>query len=135
MTTSVSMFTLYRDPAAAVTWLVDALGFAVTFQYGAAQGTVDHAELRLGEAVVVVQAAAEGQSASPVLESSTNRAPVLCLDDEAAVDALYERAIAAGARSLRSPETTEWGNHRFELLDPEGHQWSVGSYHPGQSWE
>ncbi|MDN5763503.1 MAG: VOC family protein [Microlunatus sp.] len=134
MATTLSVFTLYRDPAAAVRWLVDAFGFEVIFQFGAEENTVDHAELRLGDAVVVVQAAADGQESSPVIETSTNRAPVLCLDDEAAVDALYQRAAAAGAVTLREPETTEWGNHRFEVLDPEGHQWSIGSYRPGQSW-
>lgn len=134
MSASLSMFTLYRDPVATVRWLVDAFGFEVTFQYGAEEGTIDHAELRLGDAVVMVQAAAEGQAASPAIGSSTNRAPVLALDDDAAVDALYERAVGAGATVLREPETTEWGNHRFEVLDLEGHQWSIGSYRPGHSW-
>ena len=134
MVACLSVFTLYRDPATAVGWLRDAFGFEITAQFGARPGTVDHAELRLGDAVVIVQAAVEGQAASPVMASSTNRAPVLCLDDEQAVDALYERAVAAGATTLRGPETTPWGNHRFEVLDPEGHQWSVGSYRPGRSW-
>lgn len=130
MAPTLSMFTLYRDPAAAAAWLRDAFGFEITARFGVEPGTVDHAELRLGDAVVFVQAAAAGQAASPVVQSSTSRAPVLCLDDEQAVDDLYARAVAAGATTLRGPETTEWGNHRFEVLDPEGHQWSVGSYRP-----
>jgi uncharacterized glyoxalase superfamily protein PhnB len=131
---TLSVFTLYRDPAAAARWLRDALGFEITARFGTRPGTVDHVELRLGDAVVVVQRAVEGQAASPVVESSTNRAPVLCLDDDHAVDVLYARAVAAGATTLRRPETTPWGNHRFEVLDLEGHQWSVGSYRPGRSW-
>lgn len=134
MSASLSIFTLYRDPVAAVRWLTEAFGFEVVASFGAEEGTIDHAELRLGEAVVMVQQAAEGQGASPVIESSTNRAPVLSLVDEAAVDALYERARAAGATTVIAPETTPWGNYRFEVLDPEGHQWSVGSYRPGQGW-
>lgn len=134
MPASLSLFTLYRDPAAAVRWLVEAFGFEMTASYGAQEGTIDHAELRLGEAVVMVQAAAPGQGASPVVEGSTVRAPVLSLDGEAEVDALYARVVAAGAETLYAPETTPWGNYRFEVLDPEGHQWSVGSYRPGQAW-
>jgi uncharacterized glyoxalase superfamily protein PhnB len=134
MVATLSVFTLYRDPAAAAQWLVDAFGFEVTSQFGVEDGRVDHAELRLGEAVVIVQAAADGQGASPVVERSTSRAPVLCLDDETAVDRLFQRASAAGAVTVRAPETTAWGNHRFEVLDLEGHQWSVGSYRPGQAW-
>lgn len=134
MPASLSLFTLYRDPAAAVRWLVEAFGFDITASYGAQEGTIDHAELRLGEAVVMVQAAAPGQEASPVVEGSTVRAPVLSLDGEAEVDALYARVAAAGAKTLSAPETTPWGNYRFEVLDPEGHQWSVGSYRPGRAW-
>lgn len=134
MTATLSLFTLYRDPVAAVRWLVEAFDFEVTASFGAEEGTIDHAELRLGEAVVMVQAAAPGQEAAPVIDGSTGRAPVLSLDGEAEVDALYARVAAAGARTLRAPETTLWGNYRFEVLDPEGHQWSVGSYRPGQAW-
>lgn len=134
MPASLSLFTLYRDPVAAVSWLESAFGFEVTARFGAQEGMIDHAELRLGEAVVMVQPAATGQSASPVVEGSTVRAPVLSLDDEAEVDALYARVAAAGATTLRAPGTTPWGNYRFEVLDPEGHQWSVGSYRPGQAW-
>ncbi|SDS60151.1 Uncharacterized conserved protein PhnB, glyoxalase superfamily [Friedmanniella luteola] len=134
MPATLSLFTLYQDPAAAVAWLVRAFGFEVTAQHGPREGAVDHAELRLGDAVVMVQAAAAGQAASPVVDGASSRAPVLCLEDEAAVDDLYVRAVAAGATVLRGPETTAWGNHRFEVLDLEGHQWSVGSYRPGQAW-
>jgi uncharacterized glyoxalase superfamily protein PhnB len=33
-----------------------------------------------------------------------------------------------------APETTEWGTGRARVLDPEGHEWSFGSYEPGHSW-
>lgn len=134
MSASLSVFTLYRDTVGAVRWLTEAFGFEVVSAFGEEEGSIDHAELRLGEAVVMVQRAGEGQGASPVVDSSTNRAPVLCLGEEAAVDALYERVRAAGATTVIAPETTAWGNRRFEVLDPEGHQWSVGAYRPGQGW-
>lgn len=38
---------------------------------------------------------------------------------------------AAGATVVCAPEHTEWGTGRARLLDPEGYQWSVGSYRPG----
>ncbi|HEX7349968.1 VOC family protein [Brachybacterium sp.] len=134
MPTTLSVFTLYRDPAAAASWLVEAFGFEVVNSFGTEEGTVDHAELRLGDAVVMVQEAADGQGASPVIDGSMNRAPVLSLEDEPAIDALHARATAAGARTVHAPGLTPWGNYRFEVLDPEGHQWSVGTYRPGQSW-
>nr|WP_157970481.1 VOC family protein [Nakamurella deserti] len=50
------------------------------------------------------------------------------------MDVLFDRVRSAGATVVRGPETTAWGNHRFEVLDPEGHQWSVCSHRPGRSW-
>lgn len=135
MPATLSLFTLYRDPAAAVDWLVEAFGMELVNSYGAVEGAVDHAELRLAGAVVMVQAAAAGQGASPLVQGSTSRAPVLCLDGEAEVDALFARARDAGATVVLAPGTTPWGNYRFEVLDPEGHQWSVGSYRPGEPWD
>lgn len=134
MPAQLSVFTLYNDSAAAVAWLVDALGFDVVNRWDDESGAPIHAELKLDDAIVIVEQAAPGHTPSPVVDLSSSRAPVLCLGDDDAVDALFERARAAGADVLREPETTEWGNRRFEVLDPEGHQWSVGSYQPGASW-
>lgn len=59
----------------------------------------------------------------------------ICYRD-AEVSAIHQRAVAAGTTVLIAPETTPWGNFRVELLDPEGRQWSIGTYLPGQpdSW-
>ena len=44
------------------------------------------------------------------------------------VDALYERAVAAGATVVRKPEDQDYGGRGCTLRDPEGNQWSFGSY-------
>jgi uncharacterized glyoxalase superfamily protein PhnB len=132
MSATLSVFTLYRDPSGAVAWLVRAFGFDVVNRVESEPGIVQHAELRLGDAVVLVQAASDGHEPPRTAGGSSSRAPVLSLGDEHAVDELFERAVSAGATVLVEPETTPWGNHRFEVLDPEGFQWSVGSYQPGE---
>lgn len=135
MTTTLTMFTLYRDPAAAVRWLVDAFGFDVVNRLGPEEGAVAHAELRLGDAVVLVQAAAPDQVAYPVVDDSTSRAPVLCLDHEAAVDALYARAAAAGATTLVPPVTTEWATTASRCSTPRvtsGRSAATGLAPPGE---
>jgi len=40
------------------------------------------------------------------------------------VDALYERAIAAGHRPADKPRDAEWGERFFHLTDPDGHELS-----------
>jgi len=47
-------------------------------------------------------------------------------------DALFARATANGATVLREPYDTDYGSREFAVLDPEGNQWSFGTYrgHP-----
>ena len=38
------------------------------------------------------------------------------------VDALYERALAAGCQPTTAPRDAEWGERFFHLIDPDGHE-------------
>ena len=40
------------------------------------------------------------------------------------VDALYDRALAAGYEPAAEPRDAEWGERFFHLLDPDGHELS-----------
>ena len=52
------------------------------------------------QGIDVIAEAADGQDASPAVDGSTSRAPVLSLEDEAAVDALYARVTADGVEKF-----------------------------------
>jgi uncharacterized glyoxalase superfamily protein PhnB len=41
------------------------------------------------------------------------------------VDAVFERARAAGAEITEEPSDQEYGERRFMCRDPEGHAWSI----------
>lgn len=43
----------------------------------------------------------------------------------AEVDAVFAKAVDAGAKSLRQPETTDYGGYRGYFSDPDGHAWEV----------
>jgi uncharacterized glyoxalase superfamily protein PhnB len=66
-----------------------------------------------------------------LIDRSTGQGLYLLADDVAAIHA---KAIEAGARSVFDPERTEWGTERSRVLDPEGYEWSFGSYEPGGRW-
>jgi uncharacterized glyoxalase superfamily protein PhnB len=65
--------------------------------------------------------------------ASTGAGLYLVLHDAAAVDDRFSRGTAAGGTAVIAPEDTEWGR-RARLLDPEGGEWSFGTYAPGQAW-
>jgi uncharacterized glyoxalase superfamily protein PhnB len=120
----------YRDAPAALEWFA-ALGFEVVARQDGPVGTVVHSEVRLGSVVLMVASADDDYDTAALKGRSTGNGLYLRVDD---VEALYERAIAAGAVSVFPPESTEWGSRRARLLDAEGHEWSLGSYEPGQRW-
>ena len=45
--------------------------------------------------------------------------------DREAVDAAFDRALAAGADPLKRPEPVFWGGYSGYYADPDGHVWEV----------
>jgi uncharacterized protein len=43
----------------------------------------------------------------------------------AEVDAVFAKAVLAGAAELRKPEKTDYGGYRGYFSDPDGHVWEV----------
>jgi uncharacterized glyoxalase superfamily protein PhnB len=45
-------------------------------------------------------------------------------------DAVFERAVSAGGRVVRAMIDQDYGGRSGTVADPEGNQWSIGSYQP-----
>ena len=45
--------------------------------------------------------------------------------DQAAVDAVFAEALAAGAKALKAPGDVFWGGYTAYFDDPDGHLWEV----------
>jgi PhnB protein len=43
------------------------------------------------------------------------------------VDAVYARAVAAGASGVEPPEDAFWGDRHAQFDDPAGHRWSIAT--------
>jgi uncharacterized glyoxalase superfamily protein PhnB len=120
----------YRNVDSGIAWL-EALGFGTTTRQQYDGGATLHAELRLGDAVVMVAPVDEPYDTPKLIGRSTGHGLYLLVDD---VAALHRAALQAGGSSVFPPEKTEWGTERARVLDPEGHEWSFGTYEPGGSW-
>jgi uncharacterized glyoxalase superfamily protein PhnB len=66
----------------------------------------------------------------PRMGRSTGSGLYLFVED---VGAIFAAAVDSGATGVFAPETTAWRTQRARL-DPEGHEWSFGTYEPGGSW-
>jgi uncharacterized glyoxalase superfamily protein PhnB len=120
----------YRDAPAALRWL-QALGFEVVRRTDAEDGRVAHSGLRCDDVVLMVASYDADYQRPPLVGRSTGGGLYVALDDAAAVEDRYRRGIEAGGRPVFPPEDTAWGTRRARLLDPEGGEWSFGSYAPG----
>jgi uncharacterized glyoxalase superfamily protein PhnB len=114
----------YRDAPAAVDFLERAFGFERVHVYpGEREGQVAHAELRHGDGWVMLGSVSDNGLASG---PGTGSCYVVTED----VDALHERAVAAGAEIIRAPFDTDYGSRDFTARDPEGNVWNFGTYAP-----
>jgi uncharacterized glyoxalase superfamily protein PhnB len=120
----------YPDAAAALRWFA-AVGFETVRRQDGDDGSVQHAEVRLGDAVVMV-ARDDAPCTKPALVGRSTGQGIYLLGDD--VDAIHAGALAAGATEVFAPEDTEWGTRRARVLDPGGTEWSFGTYEPGATW-
>jgi PhnB protein len=120
MTITITPYLLYEDVDAALTFLQRAFGFEEVLRYTGAEGYVSHAEARLGDAIVYLGDPGERYRNPARLSGATVMISVHGVDD---VDALCERARAASAEVMEEPADQVYGERRFSVRDPEGHEW------------
>jgi uncharacterized glyoxalase superfamily protein PhnB len=122
----------YRDAPAAIDWLERTFGFETTMRFPDEQGGVMHAELRLGDAAILVFSDRDGYERPPRRGETTGSGAYLCVADAADVDTVHARAREAGATVVWEPATNQWGSYRCRVVDPEGFEWTFGTYRPGE---
>lgn len=98
-------------------FLEQAFGAEVTERMALPDGTVNHAEVRIGDSKVML-----GQSRAeyPPMPSML----YLYVDD---VDAWYERALQAGGTSVRGVQDEPYGDRVGGVQDPSGNQWWIAT--------
>jgi PhnB protein len=118
----IAPYVLYEDGPAAIDFLTKAFGFEETMRAEDA-GVVNHAEVRLGDDVVML-GTPSADYRSPKTAGHSTAAVHVYVDD---VDAHFERAKAAGAEIVMEPTNQEYGDRRYDAKDPEGHFWSFAT--------
>jgi uncharacterized glyoxalase superfamily protein PhnB len=110
--------------ADAVDWYTRALGAHELLRNAAPDGKIMHCELLLGDSRFFVVDEFPGSMRSPAALGGT---PVTLHLYVADVDAVFERAVAAGATVLMPVADQFWGDRYGMISDPFGHRWSIAS--------
>jgi len=123
MTPNIFPVLRYRDGHAAIEWLRRAFGFDTHVVHDAPDGTLAHAELQLDAGVVMVGSTAPSQAGNPW--SAVRQGLYVSVAD---IDALHDRAKAAGADIASPLKDQEYGSREFAPRDLDGHLWGFGTY-------
>lgn len=129
--TNIYPFMSYDNAPAAIEWLVAAFGFEAVAVYQAEDGTINHAELCLGDAGWVMLSSTHDDRfnvRTPRSLGASTQGIAAYVDD---IDAHYQQAKAAGAELVDDLSDTDYGARGYTARDPEGHLWSFGNYRPG----
>jgi PhnB protein len=93
-------------------------GATEVFLHKRPDGTVMHAEIKIGDSIIMMGEAPEGTKNFPAMLH-------LYMDG---VDGLYQKAIQAGARSLREPADQPHGDRSGGVEDAFGNQWWISTH-------
>jgi uncharacterized glyoxalase superfamily protein PhnB len=107
---------VYDDVEGAVEWLCRTFNFGVRWQVGS-----HRAQLRVGDAAVVVRDRPQGSAAASRPPGAGERSSVMIRVED--VDAHHRHAADAGAEVLDAPSSHRYGERQYSVRDPAGHLW------------
>jgi PhnB protein len=119
---SVTPYLAVDGAARAIAFYAEAFGARERMRLDAPGGKVGHAEMEIGDSVVMLADPwPEGAFEAPKGGTTSVSIHIYVAD----ADAVFARALAAGATALRPVETKFYGDRSGTLRDPFGHHWHV----------
>jgi PhnB protein len=117
-----------QGAAQALEFYAEVFGATERMRFPGPDGTVAHAEVQIGDSVVIVEDPdpQRGTVAPPAGGLAGN--PVFQFIYVEDVDATVARAVELGATLQRAPEDQFYGGRDGYLVDPFGHGWTVASH-------
>ena len=110
----------------AIRFYSNVLGAKERMRMGGPEGKVGHAELEIGESVVML--ADEHPEMGARGPRSIGGTPVMIHTYVEDVDRVFRAALDRGANQLQAVEDKFYGDRSGTFEDPFGHQWSVASH-------
>ena len=122
---SLTPYLAVPDAAKAIEFYKQAFGATETMRMPSPDGRIMHAELRIGNSVIMLSDEMEGgRSRSPQAVGATTGHVFLYVPD---VDAAFARAVDAGATAAMPVADMFWGDRYGRVVDPFGHDWSIAT--------
>ncbi len=120
---TVTPYLIVRDAARAIEFYKEVFG-AVEEMRMQDGGRIGHAEIRIGNSPLML---ADEHPEMGYL-GPQGRSPVTLMIYTEDTDAMFARAVAAGATVEREPATQFYGDRNAGVVDPFGHRWYFSTH-------
>jgi PhnB protein len=115
---TVTPYLTVADAEAQIDFLKKAFGGEETYRHKDNQGRVSHAEVRVGNSMLMIGQARDQWTPRPAMF-------YLYVED---VDAVYKRAVEAGAKPVQEIANQAYGDRSGGVEDSLGNQWWIGTH-------
>jgi PhnB protein len=115
---TVTPYLVVDEASRLLSFLEAAFGAEILYRSSRPDGEVGHAEIQIGDSRVMLSGTQPQWPALPC-------ALYLYVED---CDALYAKAMAAGAKSIMEPANMFYGDRHGGVIDPSGNQWWIATH-------
>ena len=126
MTTTVTPYLIVKDAAAAIAFYERAFGAKETMRLAEPSGRIGHAEISIGGATIMI--ADEYPEMGFRGPQALGGSPVTLVLHVTDVDAVADRAVAAGAAVVIPVKDQFYGERSGRIRDPFGHLWILSTH-------
>ncbi len=123
---SVTPYLTLDDASAAIDFYKRAFGAKERMRMDGPDGKVGHAELEIGNSLVMLADTFPQASTRPPSELGGTSASVFLYVED--VDAVVQRAADEGATITSEVADQFWGDRFGSIKDPFGHSWSIATH-------
>ena len=123
---SVQPYLYLKNASDAIAFYSKAFGATERLRMANKDGRIGHAEINLGDSCIMM--ADENAAIGAYSPEHYGGAPMSLMIYVEDCDVIYQRAIAAGATSLREPADQFYGDRMAGVADPFGFHWFIGTH-------
>ena len=122
----VTPYLIVDGAGAAIDFYCSVLGATERVRMPGPDGRIGHAELQLGDSIIMLaDENAQMDVRGPRAIGGTPVSLHVYVEDS---DAVFERAVQAGAKALHAVEDRFYGDRSGQFEDPFGHRWNVSTH-------
>jgi PhnB protein len=119
---TVTPYLYIKGAGKAIEFYKKAFGAKETVRMDGPDGTVGHAEIQIGDSLIML---ADAPPTAADTRNGVTSSIVLYVND---ADSTFKQAVDAGATQVQAMEDKFYGDRMGSVRDPFGHEWSIGTH-------